>query len=129
MGGDAVVKTQDAVKAPAEARQTVQELRPAISGLTFLNDIDTDSESLAPGTEVAITGLSKLPTFNGLRGTIQSFDEETARFSVLLIEPAGGHKWVKVKRDNLDPVVSLPPPRSPNSYFPEVQTTPTWEDY
>jgi len=127
--GDAVVKTQDAVKAPVAARQAVQELRPAISSLTSLIDIDGDSESLAPGTEVVIIGLSKLPAFNGLKGTIQCFDEETDRFSVLLVEPTGGHKWVKVKRDNVDPVVSLPPPRSPNSYFPEVQTTPTWEEY
>ena len=71
---------------------------------------------LACGTEVVIVGLSKLPAFNGLRGTVQSFDETTLRFSILLIEPAGGHKWVKVKRENVMPVAPLPPPLSPSAY-------------
>lgn len=125
--GDVALKKQQAAEPPASVPQSIQE-RPVVSPLTCVDDIAVDEWALAPGTEVVITGLSKLPAFNGLTGTIQSFDEETSRFSVLLIEPAGGHKWVKVKRDNLNLVVSLPPPLSPSSYFPEVQTTPTWDE-
>jgi len=123
--GDAAFKAQEATA--TAARQTVEQ-RPAVTPLTSVPDIAAEEGTLAPGTEVVITGLAKLPTFNGLKGTIQSFDEEAARFSVLLIEPAGGHKWVKVKRENLNIVTSLPPPRSPSSCFPEVQATPTWEE-
>jgi len=120
--GDAAFKTQEASPTAAP------EQRPAITPITGVPDIAAEEGTLAPGTEVVTTGLSKLPTFNGLKGTVQSFDEDTARFSVLLIEPAGGHKWVKVKRENLNLVMSLPPPLSPSSYFPEVQATPTWEE-
>merc|ERR1712014_176572 len=95
--------------------------------LESLDDAAVNDKALVPGAEVVITGLSKLPAFNGLKGTIQSFDEETSRFSVLLMEPIQGHKWVKVKRENLEAVVPLPPPRSPTTYVPEVQTTPTWD--
>ena len=102
---DTVGKKEDDFK-PA-ATFTVQELRPAISTLTSLDDIDVEEDALAPGSEVVITGLARFPTFNGLKGTVQSFDEEFARFSVLLQEPVGGHKWVKVKRENLEPVVSF----------------------
>jgi len=120
--GDAAFKTQEASPTAAP------EQRPAITPLTGVPDLAAEEGTLAPGTEVVTTGLSKLPAFNGLKGTIQSFDEDTARYSVLLIEPAGGHKWVKVKRENLNLVMSLPPPLSPSSYFPEVQATPTWEE-
>merc|ERR1712048_758611 len=91
-----------------------------------MGDIDVEEDVLAPGSEVVIIGLAKLPTFNGLKGTVQSFDEEAGRFSVLLNEPVGGHKWVKVKRENVEPVVSLPPPLSPSSCHTEVLATPTW---
>jgi len=112
---------QDAIKASAVAPTAEQWRQPVI--LPFTSAADEEDGSLAPGTEVVITGLSKLPTFNGLRGTVQSFDETTLRFSILLIEPAGGHKWVKVKRENVAPVAPPPPPLSPSPYAPEVTAT------
>jgi hypothetical protein len=60
----------------------------------------SDSCSLTVGTEVVIEGLSKLPAFNGLRGTLQSFDEESGRYNILLLQPVQGHKSAKVKREN-----------------------------
>jgi hypothetical protein len=63
---------------------------------------------LSPGTQVVIDGLLKLPAFNGLRGTVQSLDEESGRYNILLSSPVGGHKTAKVKGDNL--LVVSPPP-------------------
>lgn len=51
-------------------------------------------------TEVVIGGLSKLPAFNGLRGTLQSLDEQSGRYTILLASPVCGHKTAKVKREN-----------------------------
>merc|ERR1712232_985645 len=65
--------------------------------------------ALPPGTEVVINGLQKMPAFNGLQGTVQSFDQEGLRYSILLKTPVNGHKWAKVKRENLR-IVSVPPP-------------------
>lgn len=121
--GQGDIQMREDFQASTAATPTVRELRPAVSALTPLCDIDVHDDAFTIGAEVCITGLSKLPTFNGLKGTIQSFDQETGRFSILLFEPVGGHKWVKVKRENLDPVEPLPPPMSP------LQVTPTWEEY
>lgn len=55
---------------------------------------------LTAGTEVVIEGLSKCPAFNGLRGTLQSLDEESGRYNILLATPSQGHKSAKVKREN-----------------------------
>lgn len=66
----------------------------------------------APGTEVTIQGLAKMPDFNGLTGVVQSLDVATGRYDVLLTSPAGerGWRWVKLKGENC--VVSMPPPPS-----------------
>mmetsp|Transcript_33851 Transcript_33851/g.79125 ORF Transcript_33851/g.79125 Transcript_33851/m.79125 type:complete len:598 (-) Transcript_33851:102-1895(-) len=55
------------------------------------------------GTKVVVTGLVKLPDFNGLSGVVQSIDVENARYNLLLDSPTGVHgwKWVKVKGENL----------------------------
>lgn len=67
-------------------------------------------QQIALGTEVVIQGLVKLPDFNGLGGVVQSFDYDTGRYNIHLNVAAGsnGHKWVKVKADNL--LVQVPPP-------------------
>merc|ERR1712048_937546 len=111
--GDDGIKMQEDVNNPAASPLNVHNLRPAIATLHPLCGIDAEEECFSMGAEVRITGLSKLPAFNGLTGTIQCFEEDTRRFSVLLFEPVGRHKWVKVKRENLDPVERLPPPMSP----------------
>lgn len=67
--------------------------------------------TLAPGTEVIIQGLTKLPEFNGLRGTVQCLDEAIGRYDILLPEPVGtSQRWAKVKRENLSVVVQPRPP-------------------
>merc|ERR1712110_1340419 len=65
---------------------------------------------LEAGTEVLISGLMKCPAFNGLSGTVQSLDVESGRYDILLNIPAGGNKWAKVKRENLQLVSPAPPP-------------------
>lgn len=69
--------------------------------------------ALAPGTDVIIQGLTKLPEFNGLAGTVQCLDEALGRYDILLPEPVGttGQRWAKVKRDNLSVAVQPQPPR------------------
>mmetsp|Transcript_25209 Transcript_25209/g.58002 ORF Transcript_25209/g.58002 Transcript_25209/m.58002 type:complete len:410 (+) Transcript_25209:119-1348(+) len=92
--------------------------------------------ALAPGAEVEITRLLKLPDFNGLTGIIQSFDAESARYDVLLNSATGtaGWRWVKVKAENLIPRVPPPPPRDAPTIVTDADTTtlpldtPKWEE-
>lgn len=65
---------------------------------------------LCTGTEVTIDGLIKAPAFNGASGTVEAYDAETERYSILLAQPAVGHKVAKVKRQNLRTVLPLLPP-------------------
>jgi hypothetical protein len=96
---------------------------------------------LAPGTEVVIQGLVKLPDFNGLAGVVQSLDPESGRFDVLLDGPAGtcGWRWVKVKAENCAPRMAPPPSHAPTLSMEYVQggeaggpadfpPTPHWEE-
>lgn len=66
----------------------------------LLTEIGEEDRTLTAGTEVVIEGLSKLPAFNGLRGMLQSFDEQSGRYTISLEFPVFGHKIVKVKREN-----------------------------
>jgi len=91
---------------------------------------------LGPGTLVVVEGLIKLPAFNGLNGVIQSLDEETGRYSVLLASPTlpNGQQLAKVKAQNLRPYMLLPPPprhqapsvlvETPSTDFINVPATP-----
>lgn len=88
--------------APIEAAPTSLATAPVLDGV------------LAIGTNVMIDGLLKLPAFNGLFGTVQSFEEDSGRYNILLASPAIGHKWAKVKRENLTILApSLPPAFDP----------------
>lgn len=80
---------------------------------------------LEPGTEVIIQGLTKLPEFNGLLGTVQSLDESTGRYDILLPTPAGttGQRWAKVKRENLS-VADQPQPPCHLPSLPLAPATP-----
>merc|ERR1719401_1039903 len=71
---------------------------------------EAGGQQIALGTEVIIQGLVKLPDFNGLRGVVQSLDYDSGRYNIHLNEAAGsnGHRWVKVKADNL--LIQVPPP-------------------
>jgi hypothetical protein len=62
---------------------------------------------LLEGTEVETDGLTQQPAFNGLTGTVQSWDSAMRRYDVLLDTPSGLRR-VKLKRSNLKP--RLPPP-------------------
>jgi len=70
------------------------------------------SQPLAPGTEVVLQGLTKCPDFNGLKGAVQSFDEATGRYDILLpaASSSASQRWAKVKRDNLLVAVQPQPP-------------------
>jgi len=63
-----------------------------------------ENSCITIGTEVVIVGLSKAPAFNGVTGMLQSFDEQSGRFNILLSSAVGGHKLAKVKRENIHPV-------------------------
>lgn len=56
--------------------------------------------SITAGTEVILEGLSKCPSFNGLRGTVQTFEEKCGRYSIVLSTPEGGCRSTMVKRSN-----------------------------
>lgn len=75
---------------------------------------DTDDEpddianlSLSPGALVVVEGLVKLPAFNGRSAVIQSFDEQTGRYNVL-IASSGGCQQAKVKAENLRVILPCP---------------------
>jgi hypothetical protein len=59
-----------------------------------------------PGTEVIINGLVKSPAFNGLKGVVQSIDEASGRYNVLLSSPTCEQQWAKIKGANLTPTVA-----------------------
>merc|ERR1712110_953432 len=99
---------------------------------------------LEAGTEVLISGLMKCPAFNGLSGTVQSLDVGSWRYDILLTVPAGGNKWAKVKRENLQLVSPAPPPcyaprlaleeeeeeeQSVCAGFVDLPSTPMWGEY
>lgn len=71
-----------------------------------------DASVLAPGTVVIINGLQKLPAFNGSTGAVQSFDQESGRYSILLATPAGGHHSAKVKPENIQVLSSASHPQT-----------------
>lgn len=79
--------------------------KPAVPPVDALSAEARDENSyIAIGTEIVIVGLSKAPAFNGVTGMLQSFDEQSGRFNILLSSPVGGHKVAKVKRENICPV-------------------------
>jgi hypothetical protein len=100
---------------------------PADSPVVFETTRASEQALLSPGTEVVIEGLLKSPAFNGLSGTVQSFDEGSGRYSILLnLEAGSGHQWAKVKGENLQ--LRVPPP----PYYPpalELQDCPPPKDF
>lgn len=121
-------------QAPA-ATATAAQLPPAAAAVPACQPT-----TLAPGSEVIIQGLVKLPDFNGLSGVVQSLDEASGRYDVLLDGPAGqcGWRWVKVKGENCRPCMPPPPCNAPTIYIDTAQEgqedpaavppTPHWEE-
>lgn len=52
------------------------------------------------GALVVVEGLTKAPGFNGLSAVVQGWDEASARYSILIVTPAG-QQQAKVKEENL----------------------------
>lgn len=140
---------QKQVEAELEMRRAAAAGHTAVAKVTeterVLKDMPREpapaiSEVLAPGTEVTIEGLVKMPVFNGLTGTVDSLDPETGRYNVLLDTPAaatspGGSRWAKVKGENLRPRMPPPPFHPPSVAVDEcggcgfeVPPTPKWEN-
>jgi len=73
--------------------------------------VEAPKEIFAAGAEVVIEGLTKCPAFNGLHGTVQSLDDETGRYNVLLASFDGSAgQSAKIKAENLRLLVPPPPP-------------------
>lgn len=91
--------------AEAVKKQYEEEILEKTKMSDFVDKPARDENSyIAIGTEIVIVGLSKAPAFNGVTGMLQSFDEQSGRFDILLSSPVGGHKVAKVKRENICPV-------------------------
>jgi len=74
----------------------------------------------AASSEVVIEGLTKCPAFNGLCGTVQSFDEESCRYNVLLASmDSSTGQYAKIKAENLRLSVPPPPPFESTAQRPE----------
>lgn len=80
--------------------QAVEDWLPSLSN-PLVGDTADGEHPVAPGTEVVIDGLSKFPAFNGLTGVVQSLDQHSGRYNVLLSSPVCGRKSANVKRENL----------------------------
>jgi len=114
-------------------------LGPFAGASAELAPLLTPHLALSPGADVVIDGLLKAPAFNGLTGTVRSFDAESGRYDILLTRAVGTHKFAKVKGDNLQ-LVQLPPaPRHvPSVSLEECHaasvcasdfvSTPTWDE-
>jgi hypothetical protein len=63
--------------------------------------------SLCPGSLVVVEGLVKAAAFNGRSAVVQSYDEETGRYSILLAS-ASGSQEAKIKEENLRVVCPCP---------------------
>jgi len=75
----------------------------------------------APGSEIFVEGLTKFPAFNGLHGKVQSLDEESGRYNVLLVSHDGSAgQCAKIKAENLRIRVPPPPAFESTAERPEV---------
>jgi len=82
---------------------------------------------IAAGAEVIIEGLTKCPSFNGRSGTVESFDEQTDRYNILLND---SQQLAKLKSENLRVTVPAPPSfeAAAPDFAPSFPSTPTWEE-
>lgn len=78
----------------------VLELQPAVASNTF-GELD-----LGHNTFMVIEGLCKSPEFNGCLASVQYFEADTGRYSVIVALVDGRQQQAKVKRENLRHVPS-----------------------
>lgn len=66
--------------------------------------------SLTLGALVVVEGLVKVPAFNGHSALVDSWDEETGRYNIVIASAAapGGCLWAKIKEENLRVVLPHP---------------------
>lgn len=104
-------------------KQNLLEERLAREQATRVTTSAAEPGVLPPGTEVVIQGLTKLPEFNGLIGTVQCLDEEAGRYDILLPSAVEltGQKWAKVKRENLRVAAQPQPPCHAPSWLHETE--------
>lgn len=80
----------------------------ALESPFLLEDAQAVRQTYALGAEVVIDGLVKAPSFNGAVGIIQSWDADSGRYDILLTIPTStGHRWAKVKAENLRGTISV----------------------
>lgn len=63
--------------------------------------------ALSIGALVVVEGLEKCPAFNGRSAVVQSWDEATSRYNILLACPEGSQQ-AKIKEENLRVVLPCP---------------------
>lgn len=114
---------------------TQQEIASPVA----VDEVVRGQQLLSPGLEVVIEGLSKAPAFNGRHGIVNSYDEESGRYSIALscTKGAGASQVAKVKPENLRLAVPPPPRFTPSIALDESQlqgtdgcvpSTPEWGD-
>jgi len=94
--------TEDNLEAPALSSVSKDVPLPLAPLPNLDGDTLVEDQVFALGTEVIIDGLLKAPSFNGSRGSVESWDEAIGRYNVLLASAAaGGQRWAKIKSENL----------------------------
>lgn len=84
------------------------------------SDLGGADFGFVPGTAVFIVGLQRAPSFNGLQGMIESWDEAEGRYNLLLLSPAraNGQRRAKVKPENLRSAMPMGIPPVPPPVLP-----------
>jgi hypothetical protein len=82
--------------------------------------------SFVPGTAVVLCGLASQPAFNGVCGTVSSYDADCARYNIVVdIGPNAARRMVKVKFQNLLLAQPLALPQQPPVLLPQQPCYPT----
>lgn len=76
-------------------------------GIDASKDAAEMHSHLSLGALVMVEGLTKVPAFNGCSAVIQSWDEDTKRYNILLAAP-GGCQQAKIKQENLRVIMPCP---------------------
>lgn len=96
---------------------------PSLAQTSISSAAGCPAGMLCPGMEVVVEGLLKAPAFNGKRGMLQSFDEVTGRYNVILRLDSGAQQPAKIKGENLRAVFAQPSPYSGDASRQSLQLT------
>merc|ERR1712224_927989 len=80
-----------------------------VEAMPLLLDEAQDRQSLpiSVGAIVVVEGLVKVPAFNGCSAVVESWDEATGRYNILLASLCGSQQ-AKIKEENLRLVLPCP---------------------